>query len=136
MRISDWSSDVCSSDLIPLGHGLDVRLADRGAAVLVAQQVLQQDLHRIGQAGDVELLAQLGQAGVGVGLAVDVQFGAGGEGIAHGATSPVAGGGKTLAGWPEGAGTRHCKIGRASCRERSCLFVYIWLVALLFKKKT
>src|SRR3546814_3980863 len=80
MRISDWSSDVCSSDL-------------RGAAVLVAQQVLQQDLHRIGQAGDVELLAQLGQACVGVGLAVDVEAGAGGEGIAHGANTPGAGAG-------------------------------------------
>src|SRR3546814_18744971 len=90
MRISDWSSDVCSSDL-------------RGAAVLVAQQVLQQDLHRIGQAGDVELLAQLGQACVGVGLAVDVEAGAGGEGIAPGANTPVAGAGNP-GGWPAGRG--------------------------------
>src|SRR3546814_6742067 len=60
---------------------------------LVRSQVLQQDLHRIGQAGDVELLAQLGQACVGVGLAVDVEAGAGGEGIAHGANTPVAGAG-------------------------------------------
>src|SRR3546814_3763333 len=70
---------------------------------LVRSQVLQQDLHRIGQAGDVELLAQLGQACVGVGLAVDVEAGAGGEGIAHGANTPVAGAGNP-GGWPEGLG--------------------------------
>src|SRR3546814_13973264 len=58
---------------------------------------------RIGQAGDVELLAQLGQACVGVGLAVDVEAGAGGEGIAHGANTPVAGAGNP-GGWPEGLG--------------------------------
>src|SRR3546814_8825315 len=40
MRISDWSSDVCSSDLVPLGLGAQPRMVrtvegdDRGAAVL------------------------------------------------------------------------------------------------------
>src|SRR3546814_2520107 len=29
MRISDWSSDVCSSDLVPVPEGSPARLADR-----------------------------------------------------------------------------------------------------------
>src|SRR3546814_4223903 len=37
MRISDWSSDVCSSDLRLVGHGQDVaqrlQVADRGVDV-------------------------------------------------------------------------------------------------------
>src|SRR3546814_4767111 len=32
MRISDWSSDVCSSDLFVLGHSLGAMLAPRIAA--------------------------------------------------------------------------------------------------------
>ena len=68
---------------IPAGHGFDVVLADGDAAVLVPEQVLQQDLHRVGQVGNIEALAQRGQAEVVVGLAADVQLAAGGERIAH-----------------------------------------------------
>ncbi len=74
---------------IPLRHRFDVVLADADAAVLVAQQVFQQDLQRVGQAGDVEALGELGQAVVGVAFAVDLERGAGGKGIAHHGT-PMA----------------------------------------------
>ncbi|MCW0415190.1 hypothetical protein NB689_000944 [Xanthomonas sacchari] len=74
---------------IPLGHCLDVVLAHGHAAVFVAQQVFQQDLQRVGQAGDIEALGELGQAVVGVALAVDLERGAGGKGIAHHGT-PMA----------------------------------------------
>jgi len=57
--------------------------ADGRTPVLVPEQVLQQDLHRVGQVGDVELLSELGQAEVVVGLAGDIQLTAGGERIAH-----------------------------------------------------
>ncbi|KAG1581233.1 hypothetical protein G6F46_015392 [Rhizopus delemar] len=67
----------------PAGHGFDVVRADGGAAVLMPAQVLQQALHRVGQVGDIEALAQRGQAEVVVGLAADVQLAAGGERIAH-----------------------------------------------------
>ena len=43
----------------PAGDGLDVVLGDR-AAVLVAQQVLEQHLHRIGQLGDAGQAVLLG----------------------------------------------------------------------------
>ncbi len=68
---------------LPTRHRFDVVGADGGAAVLVPEQVLQQDLHRVGQVGDVEALAERGKAEVVVGLAADVQLAAGGERIAH-----------------------------------------------------
>src|SRR3546814_6539307 len=74
MRISDWSSDVCSSDLGAEGGDLDdlaaehhVRQAETAAdQAAVAEQVL--DLFRRGAGGDVEVL----------GMAADHQ-------VAHGA---------------------------------------------------
>ncbi len=69
---------------VPGGHGLDVLWADRLPPILVAEQVLQQDLHRVGQVRDVEALAQPGQAAVRVGLVADGELAAGGERIAHG----------------------------------------------------
>src|SRR3546814_10464172 len=62
MRISDWSSDVCSSDLGAEGGDLDdlaaehhVRQAETAAdQAAVAEQVL--DLFRRGAGGDVEVL--------------------------------------------------------------------------------
>ena len=53
-------------------------------AVLVAQQVLQQDLHRIRQALEVEALTEPGQAGKGVALAIDLKGVAYGKGVFHG----------------------------------------------------
>src|SRR3546814_2266123 len=35
MRISDWSSDVCSSDLLTVSNALRSAIAERGAATLV-----------------------------------------------------------------------------------------------------
>src|SRR3546814_3305295 len=35
MRISDWSSDVCSSDLGGIGRGIALLLASEGASVVV-----------------------------------------------------------------------------------------------------
>src|SRR3546814_19924728 len=49
MRISDWSSDVCSSDL------LNVFDRDR-IAILEAQQIFEQHLHGKGQARNIAQL--------------------------------------------------------------------------------
>ena len=69
---------------VPAGDGLDVLLADRDSAVLAAQQVLEQDLHRVRETRQVEALAELRQAVERVGAPVDGQLVAGGEGVAHG----------------------------------------------------
>src|SRR3546814_5012112 len=54
MRISDWSSDVCSSDL----HILDAR-PDRGAVAIVAQAIdgIAHDERRFGGVEDDDRLA-------------------------------------------------------------------------------
>ena len=52
-------------------------------AVLVAQQVLEQDLHRIGQALEIEALAELGEAADLVARAVDLEDVAGRKRIVH-----------------------------------------------------
>ena len=61
---------------IPVQHRFDLRFRDF-AAVLVAQQVFQQDLHRVGQALEVVLLAQFLEARDLVRPAAD------GEGVAN-----------------------------------------------------
>ena len=68
---------------IPVGDGLDF-LRRHLDAVLVTQQVFQQDLHRERQPLQVEALAQPGQAGKGVLLAVDIEGVAYGKSVFHG----------------------------------------------------
>src|SRR3546814_13436809 len=52
MRISDWSSDVCSSDLSPTGEGLVAALAlgaqgiHCGTAFLATQESFAHDYHK------------------------------------------------------------------------------------------
>src|SRR3546814_6486040 len=48
MRISDWSSDVCSSDLSPVHHAAPVTVAAANAAVAVAPPVKQQPVIKRG----------------------------------------------------------------------------------------
>src|SRR3546814_12927196 len=88
MRISDWSSDVCSSDLHAIG-ALD------GSGEL-AQRLTHQ----------ASLQAR--------------------QGIAHFAFDFGLG---------NQSGHR-VEIGRASCRERVCQYVYISVVAVSLKKKS
>src|SRR3546814_14232233 len=98
MRISDWSSDVCSSDLVGRrpGDRLDARrLPDPGPRPHLRVEV---------GGLDVALL----DLGRGDGVVGDV-------------------GGADL-----GAG----EIGRASCRERVCQYVWISVVAVSLKKKS
>ena len=70
--------------LLPVDHALKV-LAGDGHAVLEAQEVLQQHLHREGQAADVaELLCRLGQRIIKVASLSDGQVRAGVEAILAG----------------------------------------------------
>src|SRR3546814_18668209 len=109
MRISDWSSDVCSSDLFAVNRGIPAiavsyagvagrsytTLADGAPeyriAALVVKLVAQLEANK---GSDGRLLPP------GIGLNVTI---------------------------PE--------IGRASCRERVCQYEYISVVAGSFKKK-
>src|SRR3546814_11203969 len=115
MRISDWSSDVCSSDLllelalVGLDHAEVAAMAHLQLDVLAdeaAQQVRQlgQDVGKVQQARLQGLLARKGkklahQVGGAVGVLLDLQ------------------------------------IGIAACGERVCRYLYIWVVAVTVKKK-
>src|SRR6185437_13674073 len=68
---------------IPVGDRLDFLRGDVDT-VFVAQQVFQQDLHRVRQPLQVEALAQFGQAGEGVLPAIDLEGVAYGKGVFHG----------------------------------------------------
>src|SRR5690606_26663903 len=72
---------------IPARHRLDVLAAHGHPAVLVPEQVLQQDLHGAGEVGQVEVATEPRQAGAGVGPPVDLQAVAGGERIGPGGGS-------------------------------------------------
>src|SRR3546814_13153269 len=112
MRMSDWSSDVCSSDLFTAGG--------------------------IATPADAAMMMQLGAEGVFVGSGI---FKSGNpaqraEAIVKATTffddpdvvAKVSRGlGEAMVGINE--------IGRASCRERVCQYVYISVVAVSLQKK-
>src|SRR3546814_18141127 len=107
MRISDWSSDVCSSDLRPCA----VTPIKKGGpkAALFVNGCLSDQHFSFTCAASVGL--QSGLFGLNSVGAVSV--------AKVGLFSRVS-----LA-----------QIGRASCRARVCQYVYIWVVAVSLKKK-
>src|SRR3546814_15896254 len=100
MRISDWSSDVCSSDLPVLRLGL--LLAQRLGPVVEGGERLVEPL----QAAAVEPQRRVAEVGEEGAVVADHQQGAA-EALQL-ALQPVDGG---------------QEIGRASCRERVCQYV-------------
>src|SRR3546814_9158832 len=98
MRISDWSSDVCSSDLAGggLGRAHALLLASRGAKIVV---------NDLGGATD-----GTGESISAAQKVVEDIEAIGGEAVANGASVTDY-------------RAVEAKIGRASCRERVCQYV-------------
>src|SRR3546814_20366649 len=107
MRISDWSSDVCSSDLVP-GPGVLLH-AERGG-------------HRAAERGDTG------------GLRLCRPFG--GRRHLRRGQGEWSHGAATRAAAKRRPGRDHHQIGSASWRERVCPYVSLPGVAELLKKKT
>src|SRR3546814_20325510 len=109
MRISDWSSDVCSSDLDLLIHLQRARCASkrRSAFLISASEFprLRGQLPEQSAIVPLDLLAY----GERRSILIPAVFRQMSQGIV--------------------------KIGRASCRERVCQYVYISVVAGSLKKK-
>src|SRR3546814_13291366 len=111
MRISDWSSDVCSSDLF-------LKLTPRGEMVLDTEYYSEEPV-RVGGSGDD------GEDDHGDDASGD---GSAGSGSSHTPPAPppeaIAPGGKPLSArlYDELAMQRRAEIGRASCRERACQY--------------
>src|SRR3546814_14605127 len=111
MRISDWSSDVCSSDLMGVAepaHREDRSRRDQRQAASAAEVGVElRDAPRAGGPLD------------GKGRAVEMLFGPSlACDVADDHGTPVPG-----------------KTGRASCRERLCQYGVISVVAVLLTKK-
>src|SRR3546814_15853574 len=69
MRISDWSSDVCSSDLAerPLGDGAAVG-HQRGGACPASQSLTEREIARVGRGAGEHEIAEPGEPGERFGL--------------------------------------------------------------------
>src|SRR3546814_15309783 len=106
MRISDWSSDVCSSDLSPIAYTPDM-LPDALRLLIYFNPLA----YYIVALQSLIVLATLPDWPIILGTLV------------FSAVSLLL-------------GANVFKIGRASCRERGCQYVYISLVAVSLKKKT
>src|SRR3546814_12431500 len=107
MRISDWSSDVCSSDLNPAWSDAFARLQERGRVVFSA-------------AIDGQVYAKHGTT-IDTRLTVIDRVPAA-DPNAFPVSPGVAPDTATLLPWvPE--------IGRAACKERVCQYVSLWVVA-------
>src|SRR3546814_11548646 len=103
MRISDWSSDVCSSDLATSGNG-----------------TLTQNRHQGKTNFDAHAKSCLARPARGETIpnqAIETQRK---RRRPHGRRMSLF---------------YNCQIGRASCRERVCQYVYSWVVAVSLKKK-
>src|SRR3546814_4382728 len=99
LRISDWSSDVCSSDLATLGVPIAM-WADRGNRRNIITLALTIFSSMTVVCGFVTNFAQLALARIGVGVGE-----AGSSPPAHSMIADMF------------------QIGRASCRERVCQYV-------------
>src|SRR3546814_18227631 len=125
MRISDWSSDVCSSDLARRrgrcpGGGIIAALDARDVEQIIEidSRPRRRILHRVEHGG--------GDAAGALGL-VDCVHGFGSACSADQTQSSCP--------FPDVGGNYLVKIGRASVRTREVQYVWIWVVAVQYKKK-
>src|SRR3546814_13145688 len=109
MRISDWSSDVCSSDLVAVWHSPSGTPPGDGSALGGPQE------------------------GRPLAAAVEHEVGAGGVGGERAGQEDHGAG--DVVGRAEPGGGHGGEIGRASCRERVCQYVSISVVAVSLKNK-
>src|SRR3546814_18525214 len=116
MRISDWSSDVCSSDLI--GRGLEVRLAGTEADHVAAGSLQRTGLLGGGDGGRrLDTTEGIGQERHGIGDSSRA------DGTGEKAGAPYVRHRTGAMFYPvrfPACSARNRTIGSASCRERVC----------------
>src|SRR3546814_20206109 len=106
MRISDWSSDVCSSDLIGANGVAIIRRKNGAGPVILLPIAASAERQRMLPHRLIVAVDHMGER----------QVRQGGEIGFRAKIGPIV------------------EIGRASCRERVCQYVLISVVAVSFKK--
>src|SRR3546814_11364426 len=120
MRISAWSSDVCSSDLSPPNlRKYTARLSRSNTCISAPSKMSGVVVYKMALSNDCVWLVRQG-------FPEKVQC----RPPAPTQRSEVLG----MSMMPS-TGLPWCKIGRASCRERVCQYVYLSVVAVSLKKK-
>src|SRR3546814_17735031 len=130
MRISDWSSDVCSSDLAQCGGRQPVAERRLGGLCDVALQPRNgiQQPRLIGREAGAGRAAHIDRPGGGQRRVAQHRVQAESGIVAAAAVAPQRAGGVEL------LIEVSAEIGRASCRERVCQYVEISVVAVSLKK--
>src|SRR3546814_20301332 len=109
MRISDWSSDVCSSDLQSRAAGYDVGVAKGQRLPTVSVVAGSNYFNYLGSSpGDSAGTAKNSGLGVTGGVTLAIPLFQGGRPAAQ---------------------VSQAQNGSAACRERGCPYVYVWVVA-------
>src|SRR3546814_13159490 len=106
MRISDWSSDVCSSDLVTAWDTIATTVADNdGVATVLASRVNARTVYTAAAVGST-ITIQAAVAGTPFTISAETTNG----GTVDDQTITLT-------------ETQENEIGRASCRERGCQYV-------------
>src|SRR3546814_12846515 len=121
MRISDWSSDVCSSDLIATGTP-DAKRPRLSILALLSGSTLA----TFATTATAAIAQQQSNPAVKLFSSTEV--------VVSSLVVGALGAALLSALWL--VRQRGHTIGRASCRERMCKYVLIWVVAGSLKKKT
>src|SRR3546814_11908613 len=116
MRISDWSSDVCSSDLLKVAKELKVPMLTGGSTGAIAT-----DANTPGDPWFFRFFADSTGQGNDTANAIINKFHAKRVAILHDTTGYGTALAKQTTDVVKAAGG--AKIGRASCRERVCQYV-------------
>src|SRR3546814_17782381 len=114
MRISDWSSDVCSSDLGGRAGALIEEAAGSAVVAVGRRQIVE--------AGEIGHFANRADRGIEIGAV---------RGILESHFERHA---REIVGDRHGEAAVAREIRRASCRERVCPFVLIVVASVTFKK--
>src|SRR3546814_16566240 len=125
MRIIDWSSDVCSSDLLFVDTFKGTFECENAVAALRVLQAAGYTVHSVAKDDGHYCCGRTYLAG---GMVEEAKAKAG---ALIDALLPLAEAGVAVVGLEPSC----LQVGRASCRDRVCQYVYISVVAVSLKKK-
>src|SRR3546814_14684674 len=120
MRISDWSSDVCASDLIGSGQDRSVTEVAQSLALAMGRNDGEPEIVGKARTGDIRhCFCDTGKAEEVLGFKARQDFQQGLAVLAEWVARQTA---------YDRVNQARAEIGRESCRERGCAYVWIQVV--------